>query len=180
MKIVTKTGDTGQTSLISGERVLKNCKHIELCGSLDELGATLGLCLSLGLPLPFAQELEDIQRDLFLAAADSASSRPKQPFHLQKSCLQKLEDRLEIHLNHLPDQKYFILCGGSQAGASLHLARTVCRRAERACVALCQEAESCNLPYNSTVLVYLNRLSDYLFAVARLVNAAQNCPEKKV
>ncbi|MGM9992848.1 MAG: cob(I)yrinic acid a,c-diamide adenosyltransferase [Candidatus Bruticola sp.] len=180
MKIVTKTGDKGQTSLINGERVPKDCKRIELCGCLDELGASIGLCLSLKLPDPFAQELEDIQRDLFRAAADSASPNGQPPFYLQENHLKQLEDRLKIHLHNIPEQRHFILCGGSQAGASLHLARTICRRTERACVALHREIEERGLLYNLTIQVYLNRLSDYLFAVARLVNKLQNCPEKKV
>ena len=182
MKIVTKTGDQGLTSLIGGERRPKSDLRVEAYGVLDELSSHLGFCLSLGLPQPFDKELEEIQRSLFAAAADLADPRPESRAYLQETALKELESRLEPHLSKLPAQRGFILPGGSQAGAALHVARTVCRRAERLCQALSQHSRSCERPerFNGGVLTYLNRLSDYLFAAARIVNSLNHTPEKEV
>ncbi|MBQ7503657.1 cob(I)yrinic acid a,c-diamide adenosyltransferase [bacterium] len=182
MNIVTKTGDQGLTSLIGGERRPKSDLRVEAYGALDELSSHLGFCLSLGLPQPFDKELEDIQRSLFAAAADLADPRPEGREYLQDAALKNLEDRLEPHLNRLPPQRGFILPGGSQAGAALHVARTVCRRAERVCQALSLRCQSCTPAerFSGKVLIYLNRLSDYLFAAARIVNSLAQTPEKEV
>lgn len=204
MNIVTKGGDKGQTSLIGGRRISKADLRMEACGSTDELGAALGCCLACGLPSPFAEEIENIQRVLFRLAADLADARPGAAGRITAADTAALEARLEPHLRQLPPLKAFILCGGSPAGAQLHLARTVCRRAERACVRLAETTDcnthtaanpapgteqehpmpkTSNQPDPSTnphILTYLNRLSDYLYAAARLVNLAQGAAEKEV
>ena len=124
MKIVTKTGDEGMTSLLGGERVFKDDPHLAACGSVDELSAVLGVCLSFRLPSPWSEELEEVQRTLFLLAADLASPKTTSDFYLHAKHLKQLEDKLQPHLQALPKQDGFILNGGSQCGAFLHLART--------------------------------------------------------
>ncbi len=180
MKIVTKTGDQGETSLIGGIRVTKDDQHLAACGTIDELSAILGVCLSLQPPSPWREELEEVQRTLFLLAADLASPQASINFNLTAAHLKQLEDKLYSHLQALPQQNYFILNGGSPCGSSLHWARTVCRRAERECVTLKREVESRRHPFNPLIIVYINRLSDYLFTAARSVNILQRCEEKKV
>lgn len=180
MKIVTKTGDKGETSLIGGQRVFKDDPHLEACGSIDELSAILGVCLSLDIPSPWREELEEIQRTLFLLAADLASPELSTNFHLNANHIKQLEDKLQPHLQALPEQNCFILNGGSQCGSFLHWARTVCRRAERKCVTLKRLTNSERSPFNDSLIIYINRLSDYLFAAARLINRQQGCEEKKV
>ena len=194
MKLVTKTGDQGFTSLVGGERTAKYNERVEAYGTVDELSAVLGCCFALGLPEPWGKELENIQRDLFLAAADLASEKPGKDgeTYLKEENFERLEKQLEPHLLALPAQHCFILNGGSPVGAHLHLARTVCRRAERRVAVLGaeeQRAESgAGCPGEvcpaatvyPIVLKYLNRLSDYLFAAARLVNRLNGCPEKEV
>lgn len=180
MQIVTKTGDEGTTSLIGGKRVFKDDLHVVSCGSIDELSAILGVCLSFCPPSPWSEELEEVQRTLFLLAADLASSQPSTDFYLHSKHLKQLEDNLQPHLQALPEQNGFVLSGGSQCGAFLHLARTVCRRAERECVALKRQVESEQGYFNPLITMYINRLSDYLFVAARLINHLQGKEEKKV
>lgn len=180
MKIVTKTGDTGETSLIGGQRVFKDDPHLAACGSIDELSAALGVCLSLAPPSPWREELEEIQRTLFLLAADLASPELSTNFYLTTNHVKQLEEKLQPHLQTLPEQNCFILNGGGQCGSFLHLARTICRRAERECVTLKRLKSSEQHPFNDSLIVYINRLSDYLFAAARLINRLQGCEEKKV
>ena len=180
MRIVTKSGDQGQTSLIGGQRVYKNDQHLIACGTIDELSAILGVCLSFQMPKPWSEELEEVQRTLFLVAADLASPQSPQKFYLAQPHIDNLELKLQGYLRELPEQNGFVLNGGSQCGALLHWARTVCRRAERECVALKQETEAKQEVFNNRIIVYINRLSDYLFVTARLVNKMQGCEEKKV
>lgn len=180
MKLVTKRGDTGKTSLIGGQSVFKDDLHLAACGSIDELSAVLGICLSFSLPSPWPEELEEVQRNLFLVAADLASPEPGPDFYLTANHLELLEERLHPHLQALPEPHSFILNGGGPSGAFLHWARTVCRRAERECVKLKRWAESEERPFNPSIIPYMNRLSDYLFAAARLVNLHQGYNEKKV
>lgn len=180
MKIVTKTGDQGQTSLIGGPRVYKNDQHLVACGSIDELSAILGVCLSFQVPEPWSDNLEEVQRTLFLVAADLASLQPRQEFYLTQNPIDNLEFKLQEYLKDLPEQNCFILNGGCRCGALLHWARTVCRRAERECIKLKQETEAQQQIFNNRIIVYMNRLSDYLFVAARLINRLQGCEEKKV
>ena len=167
MKIYTKTGDSGETGLFGGGRVPKDHLRVRAYGEVDELNATLGFAATLE-PAAFESSLlQAIQRDLFtmgaeLATPDSSKLRERlEAAHV--GALEKVIDRHEARLTPL---KNFILPGGAPKAAALHVARTVCRRAERAVVGLKHEQ-----PINDSIIHYLNRLSDLLFVLARAVNA---------
>ena len=166
-RIYTKSGDQGETGLGDGQRVPKDCRRVAAFGDVDELNAVLGLVL-LHQP-PDAAILRSIQNDLFDLGADlcvpqnaDTSVPALRITEAQATRLEKEIDRLNERLEPL---RSFILPGGSPAAAWLHLARTVCRRAERAVVSLMHEE-----PVNPQAIVYLNRLSDYLFVLARIAN----------
>ena len=169
MKIYTKTGDDGQTGLFGGERVLKNDARVEAYGSVDETNACLGVARAAGLAPDVDASLERIQAQLFVLGAELAtppSHRPRLKLPLiaagDSSALEADIDRLEATL---PPLTSFVLPAGSPGASALHLARTVCRRAERAVVAVQRESE-----VRLEVLIYLNRLSDLLFVMARHQN----------
>ncbi len=170
MKIYTRTGDAGETSLFDGTRARKDDPRVEAYGEVDELNAWLGLALASRIDPALAEELITIQRDLFALGAQLADPGGKLAPRVTKAVigddhivrLEALIDRLE---EQLPPLRRFILAGGSPAGAALHVARTVCRRAERRVVHLAHEL---SLP--PLVVVYLNRLSDLLFVLARVAN----------
>lgn len=172
MKIYTRTGDAGQTSLFGGGRVSKNDARVAAYGDVDELNAALGVAVAnLGPDDPLAREIEDIQRDLFGVggeiAAANAKAREKLRGLVGDDRVHDLEvsiDRLE---ERLPKLTRFILPGGGKAAASLHVARTICRRAERSIVGLGEEAP------RGEVLRYMNRLADWLFVAARAANHAE-------
>lgn len=177
MKIYTKTGDKGDTSLFGGQRVPKDALRIEAYGTVDELNSVLGIVRADNGDEAIDAMLSRIQVELFELGADLATPRsaspkqikrvePKSSHHLEKSI-----DQLELQLKPL---KAFILPGGSPVAAKLHLARTVCRRAERTVVRL-----SRNEDIGDAVIVYLNRLSDLLFVLARYANYVANVPETK-
>jgi cob(I)alamin adenosyltransferase len=164
-KVYTKAGDGGQTSLVGGLRVSKASSRVEAYGDVDELNSLIGLARA---HLGYA-EVDDvlslIQNDLFTVGGDLASPAEVQVPRIDESFISTLEEYADRFLTNLEPLREFILPGGSVAGATLHLARTVARRAERRAVALSQVAE-----INSQVIVYLNRLSDLLFILARAVN----------
>ena len=168
MKIYTKGGDAGETALYGGARIQKNALRIQAYGTIDELNAVLGMVVvDEGLPADVKARLLRIQGELFQLGAELATPRDKKlASRLIDSALITLQeneiDEMERALSPL---KTFILPGGSQGGAFLHLARTVGRRAEREVVTLHQLE-----PVRAEVLQYLNRLSDYLFVCARFVN----------
>jgi cob(I)alamin adenosyltransferase len=168
MKIYTKTGDTGDTSLFDGTRVKKDDARVDAYGEVDEVNAWLGLARASGLEAGLGEEIVHIQKDLFALGAQLADPGEKLAARVTKAVvadadvarLEQLIDRLEAEL---PPLRRFILAGGTPAGAALHVARTVCRRAERRIVAL--------RPAVDPVLVrYVNRLSDLLFVLARAAN----------
>jgi cob(I)alamin adenosyltransferase len=183
VRIYTRTGDGGDTSLGDGSRIPKSGPRVALYGEVDELNSWLGFCAvalnDLGVSVPgfSEQDIQVIQNRLFdlgavlanpARSAEIAALPPEnQPFVAQD--LENLIDAMEALL---PPLKNFILPGGSAAAAALHLARTVCRRAERMTVALAA-AE----PVPSEVITYLNRLSDLLFTAARAANAAAGIPD---
>lgn len=184
MKIYTRTGDKGTTSLFSGQRVPKNDPFIEALGIVDEGNSTIGLALSL-LPQEerFTQtreQLETIQHALFDVGAALATPRTcHEEKKLEKTrfdheAIELLEKWIDAIDRQLPPLKTFILPGGHPAGAALHLSRSTIRRAERAVMPLYEQAD-----VNQAVLVYLNRLSDYLFMVSRFVNEQLKVPEKQ-
>ena len=175
MKIYTRRGDTGQTDLFGGERVGKDAARVAAYGDVDELNATVGMAAAAGVDPALEEFLCRIQSALFDLGASLATPDPQ---HRKKAgvggvrgddidALETLIDQLEESLEPL---KTFILPGGSRCAAAFHMARTVCRRAERAVVALAStEGES----VEETSLRYLNRLSDLLFVLARHENARQ-------
>jgi cob(I)alamin adenosyltransferase len=172
VKIYTRTGDTGETSLFSGDRARKNDPRVDAYGEVDELNAWLGLVRAsspdAALSAELSAEIVSIQRDLFAVGAQLADPGDKLAPRVTKAVigdddilrLEQLIDRLE---EQLPPLRRFILAGGTPAGAALHVARTVCRRAERRIVGL-------DPPVDPVLLRYVNRLSDLLFVLARLVN----------
>ena len=169
MKIYTKTGDTGETSLFDNSRVSKADPRVDAYGEVDELNACLGAAIAAGLG-DLAAVVETIQRDLFAVGARLADPSSRIADRVTKAAvtaeriaaLEATIDRLETELSPL---KRFILPGGSPAGSLLHLARTVCRRAERRVVAL-----SLHESIEPRLLHYLNRLGDLLFVLARWCN----------
>lgn len=182
MKIYTRTGDKGQTSLFSGERVFKNNLFIEAVGTVDEGNSAIGFALSF-LPREerFNQtrnQLEMIQHALFdVGAALSTPRTCEQSQKLEKTrfdeeAIALLEKWIDAMETELPSLRTFILPGGDPAGAALHLSRSIIRRAERLVVPLYEQAD-----VTQAVLVYLNRLSDFLFVVSRFVNHRLEVPE---
>lgn len=174
--IYTRTGDDGTTGLFGGGRLRKSHPRLEACGTVDELNALLGIVLTYSLPPEVATDLRTISSWLFIVGADlatplEASTRSSIPCITDKHT-RWLEERIDLYEAELPPLKNFILPGGHPAAAHLHLARTVCRRAERAVVAAAEREQ-----LNAAVLPFLNRLSDYLFITARLVNLRANIAE---
>jgi cob(I)alamin adenosyltransferase len=177
MKIYTKTGDSGETGLFGGQRVWKNSPRLEVCGAYDELNALLGLVrCEQTLPEKVDQLLDQFQNDLFNAGSEMATvppAAPQCPTLVQKH-VQRIEAAIDEFEALLPPLTSFILPGGCRAAALLHVARTICRRAERKLVAL-QQLEAGAI--NTFQLVYLNRLGDLLFVLARTMNHQAGIPD---
>lgn len=165
-RITTRTGDAGETGLGDGTRRAKNSARITAIGEVDELNSSLGVLIAEPLPGETRALLESIQHDLFDLGGELAV-----PGHqmLDEPHVRRLEAAVEKFNAGLAPLKEFILPGGSRAAALAHLARTVCRRAERAVVTLGRDE-----PLNDAPRVYLNRLSDLLFVLARDLNRAEN------
>ena len=177
MKIYTRTGDQGQTGLFGGARVLKSDTRVAAYGDVDELNAALGVAVAMGVDLEITDVIGKIQGALMALGARLADpGRGLASDKLPKLALGQSDvDRLEQWIDHfeegLPKLDRFILPRGTAAGAALHLARTVCRRAERRIVSLGPDG------LEPVLLVYINRLSDLLFVLARAVNARNGMPE---
>lgn len=184
MKIYTKTGDGGQTSLLGGKRVGKQCIEMQVIGEIDELNASLGVVLS------FMDQMQDarlnslndfiktIQRDLFQAGAEIAALQGPLQDVIKKTNehrVSEMEAFIDEFWNQLPELKNFIVPGGVIAAAEIHKARTVCRRVERQLVAFALHS-----PVRSELRMYFNRLSDFLFAAARYVNFCAGAKEELV
>lgn len=168
MKIYTRTGDTGETGLYGGTRVSKDTIRVEACGTIDELNACVGSVRSQIRDAGISAILHRIQNALFDLGADIATldTHPKAAnLRIPPTLTAELECEIDRLDNQLPPLKAFILPGGSVDGAALHLARTVARRAERRVVSLAAKET-----VNPEVVIYLNRLSDLLFVLARVVN----------
>ncbi len=174
MKIYTRAGDAGETGLYGGQRVLKNVIRVETYGTVDECNAVLGAALAAGVDDEARAMLIRIQGELFEVGADLAtpSARGETVPRIQPEETARLESEIDRFEEELPPLRHFILPGGSPGGAALHSARAVCRRAERLLVTL-ERAEE----VNPEVGRYLNRLSDHLFVLARLVNHRAGVPE---
>ena len=167
MKIYTKKGDSGDTSLFGGQRVSKSTERIEAYGTVDELNSFVGLATSYDLSEKGTDLLRTVQELLFTLGADLATppSSEARIARIAEKDIQFLENAIDNMEESLQPLKNFILPGGSQPGATLHVARTVCRRAERAAVA-CQETDK----ISDECIKFLNRLSDFLFVIARYEN----------
>lgn len=172
MKLYTKTGDTGKTSIIGG-RVDKDHLRVEAYGTIDELNSFVGKAISELDTAIFADIIADltaIQHELFDGGGDLANVMKERHYKLAEEPIAVLEERIDVLSAEAPELTKFILPGGAPAAATLHIARTVARRAERQTVSLMKEIED----VSPVVQKYLNRLSDYLFAVARVVNFRLN------
>lgn len=167
MKIYTKKGDSGETSLFGGTRVPKSNERIEAYGTVDELNSIVGLAASYELSDPGAKYLRKVQELLFTLGADLATPPSSQARieRISEDDVSFLEDAIDKLEENLETLKNFILPGGSQPGATLHVARTTCRRAERATVA-CSKSDD----ISENCIKFLNRLSDFLFVIARYEN----------
>jgi cob(I)alamin adenosyltransferase len=176
MKIYTKTGDTGNTRLFDGTKVRKYDQRVDAYGAVDELNAFIGAAASFLVDATLLDLLVNIQKDLFSVGAQLADpgfkDQSRAKFKLSAERITALENEIDRFEMELPPLRHFILSGGGQAGAMLHVARTVCRRAERRVVSLSEKVE-----VNPDVIVYLNRLSDFLFVIARVINHRQGKQE---
>lgn len=175
VKIYTRTGDDGETSLFDGTRVSKADSRVDAYGEVDELNAWLGFARALRLDADLDEALAHIQRDLFALGAELADPADKIAARVTKASLgevdvERLEQLIDRYEAELPPLRRFILAGGAPPGAALHVARTVCRRAERRIVAL-------QPPADPVLVRYVNRLSDLLFVLARVVNHRAGIPE---
>jgi cob(I)alamin adenosyltransferase len=168
MRIYTRTGDKGKTSIIGG-RVDKDDIRVEAYGTVDEINCFVGqamLELDANLFKDVLEDLERIQHELFDCGGDLASISEKRPVKLNSEAIAHLEGRIDSFIEEAPELERFILPGGTKPAASIHIARTVTRRAERLTVSLLKEDET----VSPVALQYLNRLSDYFFALARVIN----------
>ncbi|HLR60215.1 MAG TPA: cob(I)yrinic acid a,c-diamide adenosyltransferase [Pseudogracilibacillus sp.] len=168
MKIYTRTGDKGQTGIIGG-RVEKDDLRVEAYGTVDELNGFVALAhaeLDIKLNQDIADDLIKIQHELFDLGGDLASVIEKRPDKMNAEMITYLEEQIDRYTEEAPALEKFILPGGSKAAATLHIVRTVARRSERLVVSLMKEDDTTS----ELALQYLNRLSDYFFAVARIVN----------
>lgn len=178
MKIYTRTGDRGTTGLFGGQRVKKSDGRLHAYGTIDELNASLGVALSYpGLPQDTQVQLMEIQRLLFVIGSDLATPiGSKAPIvRVSMEPAQLLEKWIDAMEDTLPPLTKFIFPSGSPAGCELHRARTLCRASERWLVELMEKEQ-----INQAILPFLNRLSDYLFVVARYVNRHFKSPERTV
>lgn len=168
-KVYTKTGDKGETSIIGGIRVKKSCERLEAYGTVDELSSHLGLLASM---LPDGEDKDliiRIQNNLFNVCSNLATDQSQTPLYdsarLPDGEIEVLEQEVDKIMNLLPERQGFILPGGTQAAAQAHVCRTVCRRAERRIVTLSEVAQ-----ISPETQQYINRLSDYLFVLAKKIN----------
>ena len=169
MKIYTKTGDRGDTRLFDGTRVRKHDDRVEAYGDIDELNSFIGAAASFLKDASLISMLAEVQKDLFSVGAQLADpgfrQQTRAKFQIPHERITALETAIDGFETELPPLRQFIIAGGGSGGALLHVARTVCRRAERRVVSLSEKVE-----VNPMVIEYLNRLSDFLFVLARVVN----------
>jgi len=172
MKIYTRGGDKGQTSLIGGKRVRKDHIRVNAYGTIDELNAAIGVALSVMTNESMKKELHHIQHTLFDCGADLANPEVKGVGMTAAHHVTWLEERIDFYSTQTPLLEKFVLPGGAPAASHLHLARTIARRAERGIVTLAESEEVSNVTRS-----YINRLSDYLFAAARFINKEASVEE---
>jgi len=171
-KVYTKTGDKGLTSLVGGERVSKASLRVDSYGDVDELNAVLGIIRSQGVDDEINSLIVKIQNDLFIMGADLASPMDIEVPRVSAESVENLETVIDKFLDELEPLKEFILPSGNVGGSYLHFARTVSRRAERKVVKLMEQED-----IGENILIYLNRLSDLLFVLARIENKRGNFKE---
>jgi len=179
MNIYTRTGDKGKTSIIGG-RVDKDDFRVEAYGTIDELNAIIGKAMTELDAEKFKDlldDLEKIQNELFDGGGDLANVMKERHYKLADEAIEEMEARIDVLMSEAPELQKFVLPGGSPAAATLHIARTVTRRAERLTVTLLKNAEEGDV--SPVVQRYLNRLSDYLFAAALVVNARLGVPNNE-
>lgn len=179
MNIYTRTGDKGKTSIIGG-RVDKDDFRVEAYGTIDELNAIIGKAMTELDAAKFEDilaDLEKIQNELFDGGGDLANVMKERHYKLGDEPITEMEARIDVLMEEAPELQKFVLPGGSPAAASLHIARTVARRAERLTVTLLKNSEEGDV--SPIVQRYLNRLSDYLFAAALVVNARLEVPNNE-
>jgi cob(I)alamin adenosyltransferase len=173
MKIYTGFGDKGDTALFGGETVKKNHLRVEMYGTLDELNSLIGLLRNKNNDTQIDRVLENIQNELFTYGSEIATpdetKRAKFAEHISELHINTLENAIDRFMEKLPELKNFVLPGGNEAASYAHLARTVCRRAERMLIKL---ANKINI--RNELIVYLNRLGDLLFVIARYENFLEN------
>ena len=182
MKIYTRTGDAGSTGLFGGPRVSKDDIRIEAYGTVDELNAAIALVRASTLGDDIIEQLVRIQHELFSIGAELATPCPDDHALrvIGENHIHQLEQWIDDHEAGLPPLKHFILPGGDDAACSLHLARAICRRAERRVVTLAAHIQAnSEQAISENLIVYLNRLSDYLFVLSRAVNHRMNIEETK-
>jgi cob(I)alamin adenosyltransferase len=173
MKIYTRTGDDGTTGLWGGLRVAKDSLRVQAYGTIDECNAAIGIARAIGMASELDQLLATIQDTLFVVGSDLATPGENTSIpRISTEAVSELEQAIDQLESQVEPLRQFILPGGSLAAAHLHLARTICRRAERWVISLAHEE-----PINPQVAVYLNRLSDLLFVAARAANAQVGIPD---
>jgi cob(I)alamin adenosyltransferase len=178
MKIYTKTGDNGTTGLYGGKRVAKHSIRVEAYGTIDELNAYIGLILAKQPDENIKKSLEKLNNLLFIAGSDAAtpidSDKKMKIDRINNDDILWLEHEIDGYTQQLPEIKYFILSGGTETAALLHIARTVCRRAERRLTELASQENT-----GEFIVKFFNRLSDFLFTAARYVNYKAGIEETK-
>jgi cob(I)alamin adenosyltransferase len=177
MKIYTKTGDEGKTMLFGGKRVPKDNLRIEVGGTIDELNSIIGVCRSANSVKEIDTILGEIQSDLFYLGADLATPKSRERIsikRLDKPVITRVEHHIDVLVNKLESLENFILPGGNKCAALIHFSRTICRRAERLIVRLARKENIGKIP-----LMYINRLSDLLFVLARWSNTLSSTHERK-
>ncbi len=176
MKIYTRTGDSGSTGLFGGPRVSKDDVRIEAYGTVDELNAALGIVRTSGVGLLIDEQLTQVQHELFAMGAELATPDPEGQGTrvLGQRQIERLEQWIDGHEQNLPPLKSFILPAGNPVACHLHLARAICRRAERRLVTLSRQSRDA---VSDDLSIYLNRLSDLLFVLSRVVNQESGTEE---
>lgn len=176
MKIYTKKGDQGNTSLFGGQTVKKDHFRIQAYGTVDELNSFLGVVLSFEPTNSIIPIIQRIQNELFILGADLATPAEKQThvLRIEEKHIHQLEADIDFFDAQLPQLTSFILPGGTKAASFMHVCRTVCRRAERLTLNAVEQDEA-----NAQTLIYLNRLSDLFFVLSRFENASTNTAETK-
>jgi len=176
MKIYTKTGDEGTTGLFAGPRVLKDHARIEACGTVDELNAAIGVARAAKQSEDIDSLLARVQNELFAVGAELATPKPKEQGTdwISSDEIRSLEQAIDVFDGRLEPLRNFILPAGSAASASLHLARAICRRAERRVITFSRMPDE---KVSLDLVIYLNRLGDLLFVLSRAANVAVGLPD---